>query len=112
MSAVTIDTAIRNIVAAGANPEKIALLDNFCWTDSNNPERLWQLKQAAKACYDFATAYGTPYISGKDSMFNDFKGFDQNGKPIAISIKPTLLISAMSVVDDITKVVSLDAKIP
>jgi phosphoribosylformylglycinamidine synthase len=112
MSAATIDTAIRNVVAAGANPEVIALLDNFCWADSNNPERLWQLKQAAKACYDFAIAYETPYISGKDSMFNDFKGFDQNGNPMAISIKPTLLISSISVVDDITKVVSLDAKIP
>lgn len=112
MSACSIDTAIRNAVAAGANPDAIALLDNFCWCDSTNPERLWQLKQAAKACYDFATAYGTPYISGKDSMFNDFKGFDKNGKPLTISIQPTLLITSMSVVDDITKVVSLDAKLP
>ena len=112
MSAATIDTAVRNVVATGANPNSIALLDNFCWCSSNDPERLWQLKQAAKACYDIATAYETPYISGKDSMFNDFKGFDKNGKPIKISIPPTLLISSMSVVDDITKVVSLDAKMP
>jgi phosphoribosylformylglycinamidine synthase subunit PurSL len=112
MAGCTIDTAIRNVVAAGANPEAIALLDNFCWCDSTNPERLWQLKQAAKACYDFAVSYGTPYISGKDSMFNDFKGFDQNGKPVTIAIQPTLLISSMSVIDDITKVISLDAKMP
>lgn len=112
MAACSIDTAVRNAIATGANPDSIALLDNFCWCSSNEPERLWQLKQAAKACYDIAIAYETPYISGKDSMFNDFKGFDKNGKPIKISIPPTLLISSMSVVDDISKVVSLDAKMP
>lgn len=110
MAACTIDTAIRNAIAAGANPDAIALLDNFCWCSSTESERLWQLKQAAKACYDTAVAYQTPYISGKDSMFNDFKGFDANGKPVKISILPTLLISSISVINDITKVVSLDAK--
>lgn len=110
MSGACIDTAIRNIVAMGANPENIALLDNFCWCSSTDPVRLWQLKQAAKACYDFALAYDSPYISGKDSMFNDFNGFDKNGTPIKISIPPTLLISSIGVIDDFTKTVSLDAK--
>jgi phosphoribosylformylglycinamidine synthase II len=112
MAASSIDSAIRQAVAAGADPDKIALLDNFCWCSSNEPERLGQLKQAVKACYDYAVAYGTPYISGKDSMFNDFKGFDKNGKPMQISIIPTLLISSIGVIPDITKVVSLDAKVP
>lgn len=112
MAACSIDTAVRNAVAAGANPHTIALLDNFCWCSSTDPERLWQLKQAAKACYETAITYEAPFISGKDSMFNDFKGFDKNGKPIKISIPPTLLISSMSVVDDISKVVTLDAKFP
>lgn len=110
MAAASIDTAIRNALAAGANPEYLSLLDNFCWCSANEPERLWQLKQAAKACYDYAVAYETPFISGKDSMFNDFKGFDKDGNPIKISILPTLLISSFGVIDDITKVVSLDAK--
>ncbi|MBI5619653.1 phosphoribosylformylglycinamidine synthase [Candidatus Gottesmanbacteria bacterium] len=112
MAACSLDTAVRNIVAAGADPDRIALLDNFCWCSSQDPGRLWQLKQAAKACYDYAVAYGTPFISGKDSMFNDFTGFDAQGKPVAISIPPTLLISAIGVVADSTKVVSLDAKFP
>lgn len=112
MAASAIDSAIRNAVAAGADPEKLALLDNFCWCSSNEPERLGQLKLAVKACYDYAVAYGTPYISGKDSMFNDFKGFDEQGNSIAISILPTLLISSIGVIPDITKVVSLDAKLP
>jgi phosphoribosylformylglycinamidine synthase len=110
MAAASIDTAIRNIVAAGGTIEKIALLDNFCWCSSNEPERLYQLKEAAKACYDYAVAYGTPFISGKDSMFNDFKGYDEKGHPVKISIPPTLLISSIGIIDDILKTVSIDTK--
>lgn len=110
MAACSIDTAIRNAVAIGANPDSLSLLDNFCWCSSNEPERLSQLKHAAKACYDYAVEYEAPYISGKDSMFNDFKGYDEQGKPVKISILPTLLISSFGVINDITKTVSLDAK--
>lgn len=110
MAACAIDTAIRGAVATGANIEYLALMDNFCWCQSNDPYRLGQLKRAVKACYDYAVAYGTPYISGKDSMFNDFKGFDEKGCPIEISIPPTLLISSLGVIEDCTKTVSLDLK--
>lgn len=111
MAACAIDTSIRNCVAAGGNVNHLALLDNFCWCSSDEPERLAQLKDAAKACYDYATAYKTPFISGKDSMFNDFKGFDDNENPIKISVHPTLLISSIGVVDDVRKTASMDFKI-
>jgi len=110
MATNSLDAAVRNAVAAGANPEYLAILDNFCWSSAHDGERLHELKEAARACYDTAVSYETPFISGKDSMFNDFKGFDKNGRPIKISIPPTLLVSAIGVVDDMTKVVSLDAK--
>lgn len=112
MAACSIDTAIRNIIAAGGTLDHLALMDNFCWCSSDEKERLGQLKAATKACYDYAVAYETPYISGKDSMFNDFKGFDKNGKAIKISAPPTLLISSLGVIHDITKAVSLDPKFP
>ncbi len=112
MAASAIDSAVRAAVAAGADIDYLALLDNFCWCSPEDPGRLWQLKQAARACYDVATAYGTPFISGKDSMYNDFKGFSDDGKPLKISIPPTLLISAIGVVPDAAKTVSLDAKLP
>ena len=112
MAACSIDTAIRNAVALGADVNYLALLDNFCWCSSEDPQRLGQLKRAVKACYDYSLAFATPFISGKDSMFNDFQGFNQNGKPIKISIPPTLLISSIAVISDINKVVSLDAKKP
>ncbi|HSW87955.1 MAG TPA: AIR synthase-related protein, partial [Candidatus Saccharimonadales bacterium] len=102
MAAACIDTAVRNIVAVGGAPNYIAILDNFCWCSSTEPERLYQLKEAVRACYDVATYYQTPFISGKDSMFNDFNGYDENGKSVKISIPPTLIISSISVMEDST----------
>ncbi|MFH2105679.1 MAG: AIR synthase-related protein [Candidatus Micrarchaeota archaeon] len=110
MAAAGIDTAIRGLISIGIPLDKIALLDNFCWCSSNEPERLWQLKRAAKACYDYATKFQTPFISGKDSMFNDFKGYDENDNPVKVSVPPTLLISSMGVIDDVKKAVTMDAK--
>jgi phosphoribosylformylglycinamidine synthase subunit PurSL len=111
MAGAGIDTAIRGLVAMGVPPDRIAILDNFCWCSSDDPERLGQLKLAAKGCYDFAKAFGTPFISGKDSMFNDFSGFDADGKHVKVSVPPTLLISSIGVHPDAAKAVSLDAKI-
>jgi len=110
MAAASIDTAIRNAIAAGASLEHLAILDNFCWSSSDTPERLYELKCAAKACYDTAVAFGTPFISGKDSMFNDFKGFTADGKPIHIAALPTLLISAIGVIPDVEKAQTIDLK--
>lgn len=110
MASCALDTAIRNAVCAGATLSHLAILDNFCWCSSNEPTRLAELVDAVKACYDHAVGYGTPFISGKDSMFNDFKGYDEKGNPIKISIPPTLLISAIGVMPDITKTVSPEFK--
>ncbi|TAL37078.1 MAG: phosphoribosylformylglycinamidine synthase [Spirochaetes bacterium] len=111
MAACSIDTAIRNAVAAGGTLERMALLDNFCWCDSDNPARLSQLKDAARACYDYAIAYGAPFISGKDSMYNDFKGYDEKFAPVKISVPPTLLISSFGVVPDVRACQTMDFKI-
>jgi len=96
MAACAIDTTIRNSIAAGCSLNNLALLDNFCWCSSNEPERLGQLKAAAKACYDYSVGYKTPFISGKDSMFNDFKGYDENNNPLKISPFFNLLISIIA----------------
>lgn len=112
MGAAAIDTAVRNAIALGASLDYLAILDNTCWCSSDDPVRLYELKQAIKACYDYALIYGTPYISGKDSMFNDFKGYDEKGSPIKISIPPTLLISSIGVIKDIRKAITLDPKMP
>jgi phosphoribosylformylglycinamidine synthase len=112
MALNTVDSAIRNLVVVGADPERIALLDNFCWCSSFEEQRLGELKLAAQGCFDGAVGFGAPFISGKDSMFNDFKGFDDQGKPVKISVPPTLVISSVSVMDNVENVVSMDAKMP
>ncbi len=106
MALAGIDEAIRNLVCVGGGADRIALLDNFCWGNCRNPETFGPLVRAAQACYDGAIAFGTPFISGKDSLNNEFSCED--GKKI--SIPSTLLISAISIVDDINKCVTMDAK--
>jgi phosphoribosylformylglycinamidine synthase len=105
-----VDLAVRRVVAAGASPERTALLDNFCWSSPQRPERLFLLKEACRGCHDGAVAFGAPFISGKDSMHNDFAGYDAQGNAVALSVPPTLLISSLAVVEDARALVSLDAK--
>lgn len=112
MAAAALDMAVRSAVAAGGNIGHLALMDNICWCSSDEPERLGQLKRAMEAIYNLAKIYGTPFISGKDSMFNDFKGYDDKDNPVKISVPPTLLISAIGVMQHVDHAVSLDPKIP
>jgi phosphoribosylformylglycinamidine synthase len=111
MAAAGIDTAIRGLIGLGIPLDAIAILDNFCWCSSDDPERLGQLKRAARGCYDVATAFGTPFISGKDSMYNDFSGYDADNNHVKVSVPPTLLISSIGIHEDVVKSVSIDAKI-
>jgi phosphoribosylformylglycinamidine synthase len=106
MAVNVIDEAIRNAVAVGADPDRVALLDNFCWGDPLRPETLGTLCEAARGCYDAATAYRTPFISGKDSLNNEYFGSDG----LRHAIPPTLLISAIGLIDDVQQAVTMDAK--
>lgn len=105
MAASAIDEAIRNVVAVGGDPERTAILDNFCWGNTERPEIFGSLCRAAMACRDVAVGYGTPFISGKDSLNNEFVS---NGRRIVIP--PTLLISAMAIVRDVRRCVTMDFK--
>ncbi|HLY09693.1 MAG TPA: AIR synthase-related protein, partial [Planctomycetota bacterium] len=105
MAANAIDEAIRNVVAVGGDPERTAILDNFAWGSPENPENLGALVLAARACQDVAVAYGTPFISGKDSLNNEFRVGDKK-----IVIPHSLLISAISIVEDVRRCVTMDAK--
>jgi phosphoribosylformylglycinamidine synthase II len=105
MAASVIDEALRGIVSVGGDINNCAILDNFCWGNTDKPDRLGGLVRASLACYDIAKAYSVPFISGKDSLNNEYS----TGRE-TISIPPTLLISAISVMDDVSKAVSMDAK--
>ena len=101
MAASAIDEAIRNNIAVGGR--RIALLDNFTWGNPEKPERLGSLVRACEACYDFATAFNAPFISGKDSLYNE--------SPMG-PVTPTLLITAIGIVPDIRSTVSMETKKP
>ncbi len=114
MMANAVDEAVRNAVAAGADIDHMAGVDNFCWCDPVQSEKtpdgrykLAQLVRANRALAHFCLAYGVPCVSGKDSMKNDYMG--GGGK---ISIPPTALFTVLSVIPDATKALTSDFKHP
>ncbi|HEY5316175.1 MAG TPA: AIR synthase-related protein, partial [Pirellulales bacterium] len=110
MAASAIDEALRNCVAVGADPRQIAILDNFCWGDCEQPDTLGSLVRAALACQELAVALGTPFISGKDSLNNEFRYTDAGGDRRSIAIPPSLLISALGQIEDVGRAVTMDLK--
>ncbi len=112
MMAAAIDETVRNLVCVGAKMGTMAGLDNFCWPDpvesAKTPDgqhKLAQLVRCCEALKEVCVAYDIPLISGKDSMKNDYKIGDTK-----ISIPPTVLFTASSVMEDATKSISMDAK--
>jgi phosphoribosylformylglycinamidine synthase len=105
MAASAIDEALRQIVTVGGNLHKVALLDNFCWGNPDKPDRLGGLVRAAQACYDVALSYEPPFVSGKDSLYNEFETEKES-----ICIPPTLLISAVGVMDNVERAVTMDCR--
>jgi phosphoribosylformylglycinamidine synthase len=130
MAVAAIDEAIRNVVCAGGDPDETALLDNFCWPRVDDPRNLGALVRACQACYDAAKAYGTPFISGKDSLNNEFAldpadtervreqirafgDLPEAADPLPagrLAIPYTLLISAIALVEDVRRCVTVDLK--
>ena len=114
MMACAVDEAVRNLVCVGSPLDRIAGLDNFCWPDPVQSEKtpdgeykLAQLVRCGEALYDACVAYGVPLISGKDSMKNDYKIGDTK-----ISIPPTVLFTAVAIIDDVNRAISMDVKKP
>jgi len=107
MTLHAMDEALRNVVAVGGDPTRASILDNFSWGNCEKPDNLGDLVEACLACYDGAMAYRTPFISGKDSLNNDYRVGAES-----LSIPPTLLITALALVDDLGGTASMDLKAP
>ena len=134
MAVAAIDEAVRNVVCVGGDPQRTAILDNFCWPSADDPHALGALVRACQACYDVAMAYGVPFVSGKDSLNNVFALNDADtamlreimdsrypetvrslanqpqGQPDKLSIPYTLLISALALIDDVSTCVDMPLK--
>ena len=100
-----VDEALRNLVAVGGDIEKAAILDNFCWGNPTDPLQLGMLVRAVKGCYDAALGFGTPFISGKDSLNNEYR---TNGHRSPVI--PTLVISAVGVIEDAACTIDMSLK--
>ena len=110
MAAGAIVEAMANAIAAGADPARIALLDNFCWGDTRREDSLGTLVEACRGCHDMAVAFAAPFVSGKDSLNNVFAWTDPSGRQHEISIPPTLLATALGQVEDVRRTVTPDLK--
>ncbi len=108
MAEAVVDEAIRNVVAVGADPDRIALLDNFSWGDPRRPETLGRLVDAVEGCVAAANIHRAPFVSGKDSLNNEYAAADGRRR----SIPPTLVITALGVVPDASKMITSDVKAP
>ncbi len=102
MAWAAVDEAVRNAVVAGADPRQLSLLDNFAWGNPHRPESLAALVAACRGCHDAAIAHGAPFVSGKDSLFNEF--VYEHGDPDPVT--PTLIITAVGIAEDVNRIPS------
>lgn len=114
MAQASLDEAVRNVLSSGAeygdDESVLALLDNFCWPDPvSNPAYAADLVRAGYGLRDAAIALGLPFVSGKDSMKNDYRG-KQNGKDIKISVLPTVLVTALGRIPELDRARSSEFK--
>jgi len=120
MTAVTIDEAVRRLVAVGGDPAHIGGVDNFCWPTiiydpAKNPDGKYKAAQLVRACWalrDYTLAFEIPLLSGKDSMYTDGEVKGPFGMTQKISGMPTLQFTATTLVEDVQKCVTMEAKIP
>jgi phosphoribosylformylglycinamidine synthase len=96
MALNAVDEALRNLTAVGGDIDHAAILDNFCWGNPNDSAQLGMLVRAVQGCHDASLGFGTPFISGKDSLNNEYRSRDGQRLPVI----PTLLISAVSVIEN------------
>ncbi|HEX6479526.1 MAG TPA: phosphoribosylformylglycinamidine synthase subunit PurL [Ktedonobacteraceae bacterium] len=105
MATNSVDEALRNLAAVGGDIEHAAILDNFCWGNPTDPVQLGMLVRAVKGCHDAAIGFGVPFISGKDSLNNEYRAGSQR-----LPVLPTLLISAVGVIDNAARTIDMPLK--
>jgi phosphoribosylformylglycinamidine (FGAM) synthase-like enzyme len=120
MTAVTIDEAVRRLLAVGGSLSHIGGVDNFCWPSvehhpQRNPDGRYKAAQLVRACQalqDLCRAYAIPLLSGKDSMYVDGLLPGVYGEMRRVSGRPTLFFTAVSVLADLRRALSLEWKQP
>jgi phosphoribosylformylglycinamidine synthase II len=119
MMTCTIDEAVRRIIAVGGSFDHIGGLDNFCWPnigfdEKKNPDGPFKAAQLVRACWalkDTCMAYKIPLLSGKDSMYVDGHLKGEFGERVKVSALETVQVSATSVLENVSKCVTMDPKV-
>jgi phosphoribosylformylglycinamidine synthase len=119
MTSCSIDEAVRRLLAVGADLDHIGGVDNFCWPNIqyhpiDNPDGKFKAAQLVRSCRalrDLCMAYEIPLLSGKDSMYVDGNLAGRYGETHKVSALETLQFTAISVIEDITRCVTMDSKI-
>jgi phosphoribosylformylglycinamidine synthase len=119
MTSCSIDEAVRRLLAVGADLDHIGGVDNFCWPNiqydpRSNPDGKFKAAQLVRSCRalrDLCMAYEIPLLSGKDSMYVDGNLAGRYGETHKVSALETLQFSAISVIEDITRCITMDSKI-
>ena len=119
MMTCTIDESVRRLISVGGSMDHIGGVDNFCWPNigfdaKKNPDGKFKAAQLVRACRalkDACMGYTIPLLSGKDSMYVDGFLEGEFGERIKVSALETVQFSATSVIEDISKSVSMHPKI-
>ncbi len=115
MAVNAVDEALRNLTAVGGDITRVSILDNFCWGNPTDPKQLGMLVRAVKGCYDAAIGFKTPFISGKDSLNNEYRvglHHSPNAAGKRLPVIPTLVISAVGVIDNAAQTIDMSLKTP
>jgi phosphoribosylformylglycinamidine synthase len=119
MTTCSMDEAVRRVISVGGNFDHIGGVDNFCWPDiqydpERNPDGKFKAAQLVRSCRalrDTCEAYEIPLLSGKDSMYVDGNLQGRYGETHKVSALETLQFSTISLIDDITRCVTMDSKV-
>lgn len=96
---IAVAEAARNVVVSGAKP--LAITDCLNFGNPEKPEIFWQLEKAADGMSEACTILDSPVIGGNVSLYNETNG---------TAIYPTPTIGMVGLVEDLSHVMTQDAK--
>ena len=102
--------SIGNNIAIGGKLDHMVALDEFLWQSSDEGKYQQMLIEASRGMADVIEGSEVPVISGKDSMYNQAKIYDEEGNVVQRGVWPTLFMLTAAKMDDVSKIVTIDAK--
>lgn len=102
--------SIGNNIAMGGRLDYMVATDQALWQSSDDPKYQQMLIEANKGMGSVISGCKIPVISGKDSMYNQAKTYDEQGNVVKRGVFPTILMTTFSKIDNVEDLVTIDAK--